>query len=559
VKKLRKRYKNIKRFQSIVLTFVRYGFGDIINRLRIDILVKISKKIIPDLEKSSTSNKTRAERLRLACEELGPTFVKLGQMLSLRPDIIPEGIANEFRKLQDAVPPFPIHQVRDIIQTQLKSPVDKLFKSFSDKPVAAASIAQVHRACTFNDEEIAIKIQRPGIRSIIETDLDILFDLASLAEKHIPDIRAYNPVEIVKEFSISIHNELDFLREGRNIELFLKRFENDEHVYIPKVYWGLTSDCVLTMEYIDGIKASELEKLDAAGLDRKTIAINGACWVLKQIFDYGFFHADPHPGNILVMENNVIAPLDYGMIGIIDGRMKEEIGNALLAFVKKDVDKLIKALINIKVIEDSENLEGFRWDIKNFINYYYNIQLSQIKIGKVLTELIEIIQKHHIRIPPDFSLMTKSLVTVEALGKNLYPDFEIISIAEPFVKELLIQKYNPKKNLRDFLEALDDYSYLFKNMPFELRLIINKIKSGKLNIQFEHQGLDNLILNLDKSSNRLSFSIVIAALLVGSSLIIHINKGPSIFGLPVIGLAGYLISAVFGLWLVIAIMRSGKL
>ncbi len=560
MKRPRNTYKNIKRYQFIISTLIKYGFEDIISKLRILFLLKLGKKIIPERAGKDVSSKTSAERLRLAIEELGPTFIKLGQMLSLRSDLIPDIFVSEFRKLQDEVPPFPDYEVQEIIQSQLGSPVDKLFRSFSNKPIAAASIAQVHRAVTFNNEQVAVKVQRPNIKEIIETDLDILFNLAYLAEKYIPSSKDYNPLEIVKEYSINIKKELDFFNERRNIDLFRKIFREDGTVYILKVYPDLSSDRVLTMEYINGIKASEIKKLESTGLDRKTIAINGAEFILKQIFEHGVFHADPHPGNIFILENNIIAPLDYGMIGYIDDEMKEEMGIALSAFMKKDVDKLVKIFINIKILDDdSIDLMSFRHDLKNIVNYYYNISLSQINIGKIFNELMEVIRKYHVNIPPDFVLMAKALITVENFGKNLYPDFEIISHIEPFLKRLMIQKLDPRKNLKDSLETLEDYSRLFKMMPFEIRSIIKKVKSGRLNIQFEHQGLDNFILELDKASNRLSFSIIIAALLIGSSLIIHLNIGPLILGFPAIGLIGYSIAGILGLWLIVAIIRSGKL
>jgi len=557
-KGFKRNYKGLRRLQFIISTLVKYGFSDLLTNLKIDLFYRAGKYIIPGVEKKDILKKTFPERLRLAFEELGPTFIKLGQMLSVRPDIIPKKYSNEFSKLQDEVPPIPTDKVKEIINLELKKPVSELFKSFSEKPVAAASIAQVHSAVTFEDEKVAIKVQRPDIENVIETDLDILLKLAALAEKHIPSVKVYQPTEIVKEFARNIQYELDFFREGRNIELFYNHFKEDETVYIPKVYWDLTSEKVLVMEYISGIKASDEKKIDSADLNRKIIAVNGANWILKQIFEYGFFHADPHPGNLFILEGNIIGPIDFGIVGYIDDEMKEELGDALLAFTKRDVGKLIKILFNLQILDDLSNVAAIQHDLKDIVNYYYNIKLSQLNIGKVLMEVVEIIQKHHLTVPADFVLMSKALATIEGFGKRLDPDFEIISIAKPYINKIILKRLNPKKDIKGLLDTINDYRYLFKNIPFDLRYVIKKIKLGKLNIQFEHRGLDRLISELDRSSNRLSFSIIIAALLLGSSLIIRAEKGPVFFGLPAVGLAGYSAAGILGIWLLISIIRSGR-
>lgn len=559
MKSLKRNYKDLNRLQSIIYTLVKYGFGDVIAKLRIDLFHRAGKYIIPDIEKKDILRKTLPERLRLAFEELGPTFIKLGQMLSVRPDIIPKNVSDEFSKLQDEVPPISTAAVKEIINSEFKEPVNKLFKSFSEGPVAAASIAQVHSAVTWDNHKVAVKVQRPDIESIIETDLDILLKLATLAEKHIPSAKLYQPTRIVRDFSKNLQYELDFYHEGRNIDLFYNHFKEDETIYIPKVYWDLSSKKVLVMEYISGIKASDLEKIDSAELDRKTIANNGAKWILKQVFEYGFFHADPHPGNLFVLEGNKIAPIDFGMVGYIDNRMKEELSDALIAFTKRDTDKIIKILFNMQILDDLSDVSSLQHDLNDLVNYYYNIKLSQLDVGKVLMEIVGIIQNHHLTVPSDFVLMTKSLTSVEGLGKLLDPDFEFISIAKPYVKKIFLKRFAPNKEIRDLFDTVNDYRYLFKNIPFDLGYVLRKIKSGKFNIQFEHRGLDKLISELDRSSSRLSFSIIIAALLLASSLIIQLNKGPMFFGLPAIGLIGYSAAGILGVWLLIAILRSGKL
>ena len=557
--KFTRTYRNLKRYRQITTILLRYGFDDMLGKLKIDYYIQLSKKIIPKFKAQELETITTAERLRLALEELGPTFVKLGQMLSVRPDLVPENFINQFKKLQDEVPPFPVDQAKKEIEMQLGKPVEELFTSFNDVPLAAASIAQVHRAVTTNGKQVVVKIQRPHIRNVIETDLNILFDLAGLIERHIPESELFNPRAIVQEFASTIRSEMDFIREGRNIERFRRNFAEDDTVYVPAVFWKLTTERVLTMEYIDGIKVSELEKIENTGLDRKIIAVNGAEAILKQVFEYGFFHADPHPGNIFILPNNVIAPIDYGMMGSLDDELMEAAGNLLTAIVKKDVNKIIRVFNDIRVIETSMDVRVLKTDLTDILDRYYQIPLYQLDIGKVIEELMEIIRKHHIMLPPDLALMAKALITEEGVGRVLDPDFDFFALATPYVKKLMIRKLDPRRNLKEFVSLLEDFSRLVKTLPEDLREIIGKIKRDNLNIKFEHRGLEHFISELDKASNRLSFSLIIAALIVGSSFIIQIDKGPFVFGFNFIGVSGYLIAAILGLWLVIAIIRSGKL
>lgn len=307
--KVRKTYKGLKRYGRIASVFVRYGFGDIVDRLKVRYYLPWQKKVfkggVEGVEYLST-----AERLRMAFEELGHTFIKLGQLLSCRPDLLPADFIKEFNKLQDRVQPFSFDDVKTIIEIQLGRSLTELFKHIDEKPVASASLAQVHRAKTVAGDNVAVKVQRPAIEEIIETDIRILYDFAFLFERHLPESRYYEPIKLVDEFARTIRREIDFVREGRNIERFRKYFANDKTVYFPKVYWDLTSSKVLTTEFITGIKIANIEKLKEAGLDCKTIAINGATLILKEVFEAHLFHADPHPGNLFVLENNVIAHVD---------------------------------------------------------------------------------------------------------------------------------------------------------------------------------------------------------------------------------------------------------
>lgn len=560
VSRIARTYRNLKRYRQILTILLRYGFDDIIDKIGITYYIKLGKKIIPVYKNDSTLEKiTTARRFRLALQDLGPTFIKFGQIMSIRPDLIPANFIQEFQKLQDEVPAFSSEDAKLIITKELGQPIEQLFQSFEETPIAAASIAQVHRAKTPDGKSVVLKIQRPGIRHTIETDINILFDLANLIDKYIPESKLFNPIGIANEFAKTIRKELDFSREGRNIDRFKRNFEGDETVYVPTVFWDLTTTHILTMEYIKGIKISEFDKLKTSGLDTKIIADHGAQATLKQVFEHGFFHADPHPGNILVLPGNIIAPLDFGMMGTLDNEIREILGDLLYAIIKKNVTKILRIFSEIGITQDIEDERTLKNDITDFLERYYQIPLYQLNVEIILNEFTEIIRRHQIKLPSDFTLMGKVLVTSEGVGRSLDPEFDMITMTQPYIKKLMIRRLDPRRQIQDFNYTLEDFSNLVKILPSELKAILSKIKTGKLTIKFEHQGLESFIAELERASNRLSFGLVIAALIIGSSLIVQVDKGPSLFGFPVFGIFGYVIAAFLGLWLVIAILRSGKL
>ncbi|MCI0495872.1 AarF/ABC1/UbiB kinase family protein [candidate division KSB1 bacterium] len=560
IPRFRKTYRNIKRYRQILSVLLKYGFDDIVERLKLRSFLKIGRRFF---RKSRAVQKiehlTTAQRLRMALAELGPTFIKLGQVLSTRPDLIPLDFVKELEKLQDNVPPFPSHQAMQIVATELNKPVAELFLSFSEEPLAAASIAQVHRAVFPDGKAIVVKIQRPNIRTTIETDINILYDFAAIVEKYIPEAELYNPKAIVNEFAKTIRSELDFIREGRNIDRFRNYFKNDRTIYLPQVYWEYTTANVLTMEFIDGTKISDIDFSQRSDLNPKIIARNGAMATLKMIFEYGFFHADPHPGNIFVLKNNILAPIDFGMVGRLDEQTKNYLRSLLSAIVEKDIDRIIKIFIDAEVLDERNDTRSLRLDLNDFIDTYMGIPLYQLEIEKLFGDLVDVLRRHRISLMTDVVLMAKALATIEALGRSLDPEFNIMTLIEPYATKLMLQPVLPMKQLKELKQLAKDTEELIKILPSDLKFILRKMKKGKMNMIFEHRGLERLILEIDKSSNRLSFSLIIAALIIGSSLIIFLNKGPFILGLSIFGLIGFLIAAILGLWLVIAILRSGKL
>jgi ubiquinone biosynthesis protein len=558
--RLNRNIRTLKRYRHVLGILFKYGFGHIIEQLNIDYYLHLSKRFLT-LGKSSRELErlSQAARLRLALEELGPTFIKLGQLLSTRPDIFSNEIIEELQLLQDRLPPIPSAQIKAVIHKELGAPATEIFATFNETPLATASIAQVHRAALHCGTQVACKIRRPDIESVIETDIDIMMGLAYLAEKHLPNGAAYDPVGLVREFRRAIQRELDFSREARTIDIFANSFADDPSVRIPTVYWEQTGHRVLTMEYLDGIKISDVNRLSKAGYDLQTIANNGAENFLKQVFIHGLFHADPHPGNLLVLPGNVIGILDYGMVGRLDRDLKLQLTELVLAILQRDADRIISQLLYSGELDDSSDLKSLKRDLSEFIDEYYDSLLQDMKIGKILLEFIELLTGHHIKFPPNLILLARALIALEGLGRQLDPGFNMTKLLKPFAEQVVKQRYSATYQTKEALQSLQDYRALARSLPKDLKEFINRLNRNKLKVSMEHQGLERLISDLDKSSNRISFSLVIAALIIGSSLIMQSDKGPTLFGFPTLGLLGYSVAGVLGLGLAIAVLRSGRM
>lgn len=556
--KLKRRYKNINRLREITTILIKYGFDYFVKQLGLTNLISKGEKILK-LKPSKIAQLSLPVRVRLALEELGPTFIKLGQILSTRPDLIPSDYIEELQKLQDEVPPFAYEQVEKAIKKELGADVSEIFKSFEQIPFAAASLGQVHQAILKDGEKVVVKVQRPDIEKIIETDLDILFHLARLTEKHIPDSRLYDPVGIVEEFAKVIRLELDYGTEGRNAERFKKNFEGEEIIYTPKIYWEFSSKRILTMELIEGIKINALEELDKAGYDRKKIAENGAKAFMKQILIDGFFHADPHPGNMLVMKGEIIGFMDFGMMGRLDEETREKGVDLFIALMERNPDKIINEMLDLGIAPPEIDTRSLKIDIKEMIDRYYNKPLREIRLGELINQLVEISIKYQIKMPAEFALLGKALLTIEGIGLELDPDFNLAEIAKPYAKDIILERKSPQRLFIKFLNDLNELYNLIILIPRQLNKTLKKMEKGTFKLEFQHRGLENLISALDKAANRIAFSLILAAIIVGSSLIMQTDKGPHFMGFPVIGVFGFLIAAILGLGLVIIIIRSGKM
>ncbi|MFO7820603.1 MAG: AarF/UbiB family protein [Lentisphaeria bacterium] len=560
LKTITRTYRQIQRYREIAGVLFRHGYGDLANTLGLKRYIRFRffhrKQTRPKEQEKVLS---RYERIRLALEELGPTFIKFGQLLSSRGDLLPSELTVELEKLLDAVPPFPTSEAHTILQDELGRPVSKLFREFDDEPVASASIAQVHRAITWEGKEVAVKIRRPGIRARIETDLSVMHNLASFAERAVEEAQVLELKRMMDQFARMIRKELDLSLEADNIERFARCFEDKKHVRSPCVYRQYCSSQILTMEYIHGLKITRLDEYEKRGLDKKTVADRGAEMILDQVFTHGFFHADPHPGNILVLPDNVVCLLDYGIMGNLSERSREQLGALLIGFAERDEHAVTNAVFAIGGYTSYVETAELEADIANFLedNLYRSFQ--DVSVATTLSELSKLLIHHDIHLPPKFFLIIKCLATLEAIGRKLIPEFNLLEYSEPFAKRLIKQRIKPGKALRDLYYTAADFRSLLRDLPTETRQLVTQFRRGDLGFKFEHTGLEPLKQTHDQVSNRIVFGMVLASLIVGSSIIVLSNVPPRWHEIPVIGLAGFTISGLMGFWLLYSIIKHGRM
>ncbi|MFH1037122.1 MAG: AarF/ABC1/UbiB kinase family protein [PVC group bacterium] len=552
-------YLHVNRYRQILQVLFKYGFGELLDTLKIEQIVELGLQKISRKRRERIETLTGPQRFRLALEELGPTFVKLGQVLSTRPDLIPLSLITELAKLQDEVPPFPFEEVQSIIETETGKTPEELFQQFEKEPSAAASIGQVHRATLKDGTDVMVKVQRPGIKRTIEIDLEIMLHLAGLMERHLAELQVIRPSRIVEEFARTLGEEIDYTLEASHVERFSDQFKAEETIRVPRLYREFSSERILTLEDIRGIKASDVEELRRKGYDCALLARRGADLMMKQIFEFGFFHADPHPGNIFILPDNIICYIDFGMMGRINRHDREDFGDLLMAIVGKNEKKTVEMVLALTDHDAEPDRETLERDIAGFIDQNLYQPLKYLELGKVLQQLLELATAHHLTIKPNFFLMMKALSQVESLGVKLDPDFEIISRAKPFVTRLEMARLSPKRIAGELFESGAELLSLLRDIPAEVRSILKLTRGGNLKIIFQHRGLDRILSTLDRSSNRVAFAIVLAALVVGSSLIVHAGVPPKWNGIPIIGVIGFLVAGIMGFWLLITIIRHGRM
>lgn len=556
---VKRTYTHLVRYRHIMGVLIKYGFEEIAGILARRLKIGIGSKGLPGTQKRSLATTTLAQRARMAMEELGPTFIKLGQLLSTRPDLVSDEYVREFEHLQDQVTPEKYEAIRQEVIRQLGAPPEEIFESFDPVPIAAASIAQVHRARTKEGDEVVVKIRRPDIVKTLRTEMEILQDIAGLLKSRMRTPEGFNPVRMVDEFSQAVSKEVDLANERRNQQRFIQNFEDDVTVHVPRVYEPYCAEGILTMEYIDGIKPNQIQRLEETGLDPKLIAQRGADFVLRQIFDFGFFHTDPHPGNFLVMDNNVLAPLDFGQVGRLTRQDRMLLEYLVLSIVDADASKIVNGLERAQMLDDDTDIAEFSRDVEDILVSYENLPLKDIPFGQVIRRIFDVIRRHHIEAPRDFTLMLKCLMTIESFATGLDKDFQIIESLKPYARKFSFEDIRPENLFRRFRKVTFNAAELASRFPEDAGAIIQKFRRGKFKIHVHHEHLEELEQTLDNSSNRLAFAVIIAALLVGSSLLVP--QSGNILGvvsLQTLGVLGYVTAMIMGLWLLVSIIRSRR-
>jgi ubiquinone biosynthesis protein len=549
----------IKRYAEITNVFIKYGFRDIIRQLRIETQDSFTKKILEQDQNESTDPEGRWIRLRLALEELGPTFIKLGQLISNRPDQFPEDLIREMENLQDSVPPFSFDDVKKIIEEDLGLDIQSVFTVFEKEPSGAGSIAQVHKAIMQTGQDVVVKVQRPGIVEKILTDIEILLSIANLMEKYMPEMKTIRPVELIRNFEKSIKEELDFKNEALNIRRFQNNFKDNHDIFVPNPFKAYTTHRILVMGMIQGTKISETEKLNQLNVNPEQLADKISDLFFKQFFEYGFFHADPHPGNVVILPDEKVCFLDFGMMGTIHARDRELLSSVFIGIQRNDVNRIIRALKKLAMNNDVREGRKLQYQVQDLIDQYAYMALGEVKLGNILMKLKALLIENNIQVPADLFLLIRAMAITEGIVTRLVPDYDLIKKMEPFVEKIIKERFMPEHLFEELkFSAYDSLSFL-KKLPSELEDIFYSLKKGKMHIEFEHKGLEGLINKMDIVSNRLVFAIILASLVIGSSIIVHAHVPPMFNGVPLIGIIGYLLASIIGLVLIINILRHGKL
>jgi len=555
---LRQRHpKHLKRYREIAAILARHGLGWLAIQLNLGALIPFHWGLLKHPRREEPY--TQPEHIRMALEDLRTTFIKLGQILSTRPDLIPPEYVTEFSKLQDSAPPIPLIEVNEAINRELGMPPEKIFKTFDTEPRASASIGQVHAALLHDGTPVVVKVQRPGVETLVDQDLEVLRDISHFAERHTAWGALYDIQGWLEEFAFILRNELDYTREGQNADRIRRNFAGDKRLHVPQIYWHYTSARVITMEEISGIKITDIKSLETAGLDRRRIAENCAHIALTMTYDHGFFHADPHPGNFFVLENETIGLIDYGMVGRLDENLRNSLLKFDMALVRKDADRLADELIELGVAKGSVQRHILKRDLDHFVQRFYDKPLKEVTASQAFNELVAVALHHRLQLPSDLIVLFKVIAMSEGLGAQLDPEFKMMEFAEPYFKRFWTQSRSLSRQARKIVEGSQELAELGFSLPRRARRLLGQMERGEMAVVTHHEGLEEAVNELQRASSRVSMSILTAALIIGLGLLMLIYHPPGwekyggwFFGLLFIAIV------FLGLGLLWKIWRSGR-
>lgn len=548
--------RELGRVHDIAAVLIRYGFGDLVQRIGMAGAMERAGKVLGWRTPEELARLTPPARVRRALEELGPTFIKLGQILATRVDLFtPEWIA-EFSKLQDAAPAVPLADIRRQLTEDLGDAPEAVFAELEAEPLAAASLAQVHRARLTDGSAVILKVRRPGIRPIVEADLRVLNRLAEIVEAQAPDLRRYRPREVMLQFTLSLRRELDFSFECRNAERIAANFAAYPEIVVPRIHWQWTGERLNVQDYIYGIPGRDLAEADASGLDRKLLARRGASAVLKMMLEDGFFHADPHPGNVFYLPDNRIAIIDFGMVGRLSEERRYQVAVLLKHLVTRDSASVAEVLLDWG--DGTVDVEQLTAKIEGFLDQYHGVPLKQLRLGAVLSDLVAILRNQGLALPADLALLIKAFITLEGMGRQLDPDFDMAAEAAPFLQRALLAHYAPEALVERGRRTVDCALQLLTGLPQDLRQLLRAARHGKLQARIEVVPLRHFGDQIDRAASRLTIGIVTASLIIGSSIAMSVGGGRRLSGLPSFELLGFIGAVIGGIWVLVSIWRSGR-
>lgn len=551
--------RDMARLAEITGVLIRHGFGDSVRRLGLADKLERAGHALHWNNAADLARIGPAEQVRLAMEELGPTFVKLGQVLAGRADLFGPEWITEFEKLHSQVPPVPLALLLPQLREDLGGDPETVFARFDTTPLAAASIAQVHGAQLHDGTQVVVKIRRPGITEVIEADLRLMERLAALAEAELPALKPYRLKQLVRELAKSLRRELDLAAECRHAERIAANMAPLPYIVIPRVHWAHTGARVNVQDLVDGVPGGALDRLTPeAGYDRGELARRGARAVLKMIVEDGLFHADPHPGNVFYLPGNRIAFIDFGMVGRLTERRREELLQLLLGLVERQPQAVADVLLDWTGDEHGVNLSQLEAEIESFVDQYHGTPLAQLSLGQMLSDVTAILREHHLGLPSDLALLIKAFISLEGMGRGLDPSFHMATEATPLLRQVVRARYRPKalatRGWHTFSRALA----LAGQLPHDLSRLLRNARRGRVQVAIELAHLKRVGDQLDRAANRLAMALVIAALIIGSSIVMTVKGGPTLFGLPAFGFLGFMGAMAGGVWLVRAIWRSSR-